>query len=504
MITQDAELGHKIAEYETNRGRQISNITGFIFLTLIAIGGMALILEDGWYGQAIIFVLLFGLGILYFGVVCFTSLRALWLNRRIEVYENGLKIIDRRKARSWRWEALTDFQSTRMGCWLVADGRKTLLINNTYRTFPMLINMLLEKMSEIKSPVYQAALDSGQTITAGLITVNPDGISIGRQQHITPWDKIRLVWHEGSFQEFKMTTTDTNHTLTASITNVPNAILVVSWLVQKLGQKVAPESPSQKVEPQAEATYGEFEARISPGVQLYKLAVAGIVLVPLLLIVDSLFSDFREQEYLLVLVMGIIELIGGAIGIWLIFSAIKNLWLNGRLVANLEGLRFFTRRQSKHWRWDELGAYRIARTITFQAAYVFYDSSNQKVLTIDSNFRPFGDIGNQVLTHINNHLQPLFEKKFENGERLDFGSVALDKNGLYVKNKQWAWSQIEGWDNETQSSSIIIFGERQKTLVKFNVFALSNPGLLFGFLSRGVALKQKPAEESPGQNMTEG
>jgi hypothetical protein len=152
---------------------------------------------------------------------------------------------------------------------------------------------------------------------------------------------------------------------------------------------------------------------------------------------------------------------GGAflLGALLLWEA----WRNWKLAAALYdyGLAFVDRKGLRQIRWEEMELvwqsvtkhYRNGIYTGTTHLYTIQTRDGSKI-ALDDKLPKVEDLGNAILNTTANMLAPQYGQALQNGQRLTFGPLAMDLQGLYSGNKALTWQEIKAVKLERGTLSV--------------------------------------------------
>jgi len=137
------------------------------------------------------------------------------------------------------------------------------------------------------------------------------------------------------------------------------------------------------------------------------------------------------------------------IGIAISFSAWRNWTLAAALYEN--GVALNTRRGMQQAAWHDVAAVWQAVTrhytngIYTGTTHVYNVATNtgEKLVFDDRLGKQVEQLGQAIQRGVTNALYPRFWQGLQNGQRLDFGPLALDREKLYSGKKELRWDEIK-------------------------------------------------------------
>jgi hypothetical protein len=149
-----------------------------------------------------------------------------------------------------------------------------------------------------------------------------------------------------------------------------------------------------------------------------------------------------------------LPLIAGAIFFVIGLSAAISAWRSWRIAAALydNGLAYQGRSGIQQLNWADVTAVyqRVTRhyyngvyTGTTHA-YTIHSNTGQKLVLDDRLGKKVEELGNAVQRGASNALYPRYWQAIQNGQRVEFGPLALDNQKLYAGKKELRWDEIKG------------------------------------------------------------
>jgi hypothetical protein len=188
-----------------------------------------------------------------------------------------------------------------------------------------------------------------------------------------------------------------------------------------------------------------------------RVIIGGVCLlaVPALLAVAAfVFYDSYNNSGLLMAERNIVLPLFGALGGFVLGASILiSQWRNWRLAAALyeNGLAYQSRTGIQQVAWSDVSAVwqRITRHYTNGVYtgtthnYTIQTNTGQKIVLDDRLGKKVEELGKAVQTAVSNSLYPQYFNAIKNGQRVDFGPLALDNQKLYAGKKELRWDEIK-------------------------------------------------------------
>ncbi len=144
----------------------------------------------------------------------------------------------------------------------------------------------------------------------------------------------------------------------------------------------------------------------------------------------------------------------GALAAFIIGAAVViSAWRNWRLVAALfdNGVAYQSRTGIQQVSWADVTAVwqRVTRHYTNGVytgtthVYTIQTNTGQKIVLDDRLGKGIEDLGKAVQRGASNALFPRYYTAVQNGQRLEFGPLAMDNQKLYAGKKELPWSEIK-------------------------------------------------------------
>lgn len=175
------------------------------------------------------------------------------------------------------------------------------------------------------------------------------------------------------------------------------------------------------------------------------LALAGLGFLPASLLLYML-GNRSDREALPLLLCG--AAICLPLGLWIIYEA----WRNWNLAAALYegGFAVVGKNGVQQVAWVDVNAvwqsitkhYRNGIYTGTTHVYTLTTKDNQKFV-LDDKLNKVEELGSAIQKEVSNTLWPGYVAAINNGQRLTFGPLALDKEGLYSGKKSIAWKEIK-------------------------------------------------------------
>ncbi len=138
-----------------------------------------------------------------------------------------------------------------------------------------------------------------------------------------------------------------------------------------------------------------------------------------------------------------------ALGVLILFSAWRNWSTAAALFEN--GLAYNNRQGVRQMRWDEVDAVwqNVTRHYTNGVytgtthVYTVKSADGQKIILNDSLGKNVETLGKEIQRNAANALFPRYWQSLQNGQRLQFGPLGLDREKLYAGTKEVRWDEIQ-------------------------------------------------------------
>src|SRR5262249_31464735 len=141
--------------------------------------------------------------------------------------------------------------------------------------------------------------------------------------------------------------------------------------------------------------------------------------------------------------------------IFLIPGALALLWgaAHLRKVVTLHhgGFHYKDRKGERAVRWEEvdgvyqkiLRVYHLGVEVDVQDAYTIALRDGSRIV-VDYHLADIEHLGAAVTEAVTRVLLPVYREAFRAGQRLDFGAVWVDGQGVYAKGKMLPWNEVQG------------------------------------------------------------
>lgn len=155
-----------------------------------------------------------------------------------------------------------------------------------------------------------------------------------------------------------------------------------------------------------------------------------------------------DNEAAVFFVFGLVALISGGAGLWQIWRAFSDRGLVVGLYEN--GVAHHAANNLRQVRWDQVDA--IFQNVTRHYRNGIYTGTThvytvltreRERLVFDDRLKDVEQLGSQLQQAISNVLYPAYVTALNNGQKVQFGPLALDRERLYAGNKNLAWSEIK-------------------------------------------------------------
>jgi hypothetical protein len=137
-----------------------------------------------------------------------------------------------------------------------------------------------------------------------------------------------------------------------------------------------------------------------------------------------------------------------ALGAWLIFDY----WRNRGLAAALyeQGLAYHDRNGLKQVRWDQVDAVWQAITKHYRNGvytgtthlYTIQAQGGDRIV-LDDKLTKVEELGSAIQQNVASALFPRYVNAITQGQRVTFGPLAIDREGIYSGNKSLTWNEIK-------------------------------------------------------------
>lgn len=136
------------------------------------------------------------------------------------------------------------------------------------------------------------------------------------------------------------------------------------------------------------------------------------------------------------------------VGLWMLFDTVRH-WNTAAAVYE-HGLALTDYTGLRQIRWEAVDSvwqsvtkhYRNGSYTHTTYVYTVQTNTGQK-LRFDSKLAQIEALGQTLQRQISAILLPRYAQALNSGQRLNFGPLALDREGLYVGNKSLPWPEIE-------------------------------------------------------------
>jgi hypothetical protein len=175
-------------------------------------------------------------------------------------------------------------------------------------------------------------------------------------------------------------------------------------------------------------------------------------------------------------VAGVVLLLAGA---WLLFAMVRNwntaaaLYEHGAALSGPAGLRQF--------RWDAVD--QVFQSITnyyrngalSNTVYVYTVRTHDgQILKFDSRFVQVKELGEAIQRNATVRLLPRYVQALNSGQRLAFGPLAVDREGLHAGQQSLPWAEIKAVKIQAGSLTIESVGGDGRTWKPVSVAQLPN------------------------------
>jgi hypothetical protein len=148
-----------------------------------------------------------------------------------------------------------------------------------------------------------------------------------------------------------------------------------------------------------------------------------------------------------------------ALGGWLLFSTARN-W-NTAAALYEHGLALNDHTGLRQIRWDAVDG--VWQSVTKHytngiytgTTYLYTVQTNDgQKLKFDNKFAKIEELGLAIQKQVSNALFPRYVERLNNGQRLTFGPLAIDLQGIYSGSKSLRWSEIKAVKIQSGNISI--------------------------------------------------
>jgi hypothetical protein len=176
---------------------------------------------------------------------------------------------------------------------------------------------------------------------------------------------------------------------------------------------------------------------------------------PVLLLVTAFvaYQTYNESGLYKVLDNAIVPLIGALIAFVIGAAVVISAWRNWRLAAALfdNGVAYQSRTGVQQVNWADVTAVwqRVTRHYTNGVytgtthVYTLQTNTGQKIVLDDRLGKGIEELGKAVQRGASNTLFPKYYSAVQNGQRVDFGPLAMDNQKLYAGKKELPWGEIK-------------------------------------------------------------
>jgi hypothetical protein len=152
-----------------------------------------------------------------------------------------------------------------------------------------------------------------------------------------------------------------------------------------------------------------------------------------------------DSGAILPLICGVIFL---PLGAWMLFNTFRN-WSNA--VALYEGgFALKDRKGVRTVKWTDIDA--VWQNVTRHYTNMIYTGttylytvqlSDKTKLTLDNKYPKIEEVGKAITNGSANAIFPKYAASINSGQRVNFGILGLDRNGMYFNNKSLTWQEIK-------------------------------------------------------------
>ncbi len=200
---------------------------------------------------------------------------------------------------------------------------------------------------------------------------------------------------------------------------------------------------------------GEYK---SAGRQRYLSLIIGLIclfLGPALLLLSAwlAYDAYNNRGLVGVGEVIILPLVFAALAFFIGIAILLSAWRNWKLAAALyeNGVALNTRRGLQQAAWHDVAAVWQAVTRHYTNGiytgtthvYTVQTSTGEKLVFDDRLGKQVEQLGQAIQSGVTNALYPRFWQGLQNGQRLSFGPLALDREKLYSGKKELRWDEIK-------------------------------------------------------------
>ena len=215
---------------------------------------------------------------------------------------------------------------------------------------------------------------------------------------------------------------------------------------------------------------GQLKTEFNPrGRGRWVSVIVGLIFLaggPVLALVGAFMGYVTYQERGLVKVSGavipwlVMAAIAFVLGVAILFSAWRNWTLAAALYEN--GVALNTRKGVQQVAWADVGSVWQAVTKHYTNGvytgtthiYTVQTNTGEKLIFNDSLGKNVEELGRAIQQGTASALFPRYWQALQNGQKLNFGPLGLDKTNLYSGKKELPWSQIPSIKIEKGNISI--------------------------------------------------
>jgi hypothetical protein len=147
------------------------------------------------------------------------------------------------------------------------------------------------------------------------------------------------------------------------------------------------------------------------------------------------------------------------LGLWALFNVWRNWGVSAALYEN--GLAYNDRTGLRQIRWDQVdGVWQQVTKHYYNGIYTgtthlyTLQTSDGQKMKFDDKFAKVEELGTGIQKYVSNALYPRYVQALNNGQKVTFGPLAIDREGIYNGNKSLKWAEIKAVKIQSGTISI--------------------------------------------------
>jgi hypothetical protein len=479
--------GQLISEHPANRSYYRSVFSRWTVLTVLFIG--LFVIVGGIKSNTPIPVLIIIGLIIGIPVTIANGIRCIYQHnkrRELTLYENGVHYRHKNGETFWTWDALQlesikSYATVTMPLpplFLVAHDGQRLKLDARYMQEMVLVTNLFNCL--LKHRDYETTYNSGAAVKVANLEISLNGITIKSQETLA-WADIYTIKNL-NFSQLEIVRSS-GKAETVVVHNVPDAPLVVSFLLQKVSNKTPDTSNTPTAVPQlADSLHSRLQLRGS----LYSVLIATAMLFISAYVFGTGIYNLTTYSHIPMstYIFGLMAASAPLGALWFLYTDTRKLLSREEVTITREGLCYANRSGEKFWTWEQIEGGRMMKGYNaLGRIYVAYDVlvDAETVLRLHPQFERFNDVAESIQNHhFNAHFETI-NAKIDRGEVILFEPFALDQFGVRYKGKSYPWNELKSVEisNSSGETQLIINSQQVGAFrICISIFGITNPSLL--------------------------